>query len=102
MKEFYLKLLILIGICFFLLFWKIHNITSIHPSQRDRIFSKALILGCIVISCFLFITYFLTSAFITKDSNSIFRHILPFDDEGEIERKYTKFNDDNDNKGKCL
>ena len=102
MKEFYLKLLILIGICFFLLFWKINNITSIHPSQRGRIFSKALTLGCIVISCFLFMTYFLTSAFITKDNNSIFRQILPFDDEGDIERKYRKFNDDNDNNGKSL
>ena len=47
-------------------------------------------------------TYFLTSAFITKDNNSIFRQILPFDDEGDIERKYRKFNDDNDNNGKSL
>ena len=101
MREFYIKLVIALVLCSALIFWRVNRIASIDSSQRGKIFTKAFVLGFIILFGFIFFTSFLDRTFIHKEDNNNILNSLLYSKE-DIEAKkdsYTRLGDDNDKSG---
>ena len=104
MREFYIKLVIALVLCSALIFWRVNRIASIDSSQRGKIFTKAFVLGFIILFGFIFFTSFLDRTFIHKEDNNNILNSLLYSKE-DIEAKkdsYTRLGDDNYRSGKSL
>lgn len=102
MRDLYIKLVIALVLCSAFIVWRLNRIASVDSSQRGKIFTKAFILGFIILFGSVLFTSFLDRTFIHKNSNNnILSNFLSSKEDIEAKKDlYTRLGD-NDRNGKA-